>query len=170
MRKIAATLISLCLGLISLAPSALPQEARTLKEQIVGSWKLASIHSTRADGTRYELFGAQAKGLVIFDRDGTYSLHIMRALRPSFASESRMEGSAEENRAAIQGMISHFGSYSIDESNRLIHFRIEGSSYPNWDKSEQKRYFTILGNQLTWSEPSAVPRSGDLQSDLVWKR
>jgi hypothetical protein len=67
-------------------------------------------------------------------------------------------------------MISHFGIYEVDEPNRSITFRIEGSSYPNWDKTEQKRTFTLLGNQLAWSDPSAAPRPGDLQSDLIWKR
>jgi hypothetical protein len=170
MTRLAASLISLCIGLVSLNSHALSQDGRSLKDQLAGSWKLSSIHSTRPDGTKYELFGPQAKGMIIFDRNGTYSFQIMRALRPSFAAESRMEGSPDENRAAVQGMISHFGKYNIDEVNRLIHFQIEGSSYPNWDGTEQKRYFTILGNQLTWSEPSAVPKSGDLQSDLVWKR
>jgi len=146
------------------------ESPKTLKDQLVGSWRLVSINNLRADGTKYELFGPDAKGIVIFDRNGTYSFQIMRALRPAFVAESRMEGTAEENKAAVQGMISHFGIYEVDEPNRSITFRIEGSSYPNWDKTEQKRTFTLLGNQLAWSDPSAAPRPGDLQSDLIWKR
>lgn len=94
----------------------------------------------------------------------------MRAVRPSFAAESRLEGSADEYKAAVQGMISHFGTYEVDEASRTVQFRIEGSSYPNWEKTIQKRDFKLLGNRLMWSDPSAGPRSGELQSDLIWKR
>lgn len=139
------------------------------KDQIVGSWRLVSIINTRVDGGKYELFGPQAKGMVIFDRSGNYSLQIMRVSRQAFAAENRLEGTAEENRAAVQGMISHFGTYEVDEAGKLIRLRIEASSYPNWDRTDQSRSITLLGDQLTWSDP-AVPRSGDLQSDLIWKR
>jgi Lipocalin-like domain len=150
---------------------ALAQESpKTLKDQLAGSWRLVSINNLRVDGSKYELFGPSAKGIVIFDRNGTYSFQIMRAGRPSFVAESRLEGTPEENTAAVRGMISHFGTYEIDEPSHSVTFRIEGSSYPNWDKTEQKRSFTLLGNQLSWSDPAAGPRTGDLQSDLIWRR
>ena len=166
-----ACAIFLCFGGLPWACAAIAQESpKTLKAQLIGSWRLVSINNLRVDGTKYELFGPNAKGIVIFDRNGTYSFQIMRAARPSFAAESRLEGTSEENRAAVQGMISHFGTYDVDEPTRSITFRIEGSSYPNWDKTEQKRSFTLLGNQLSWSDPAAGPRAGDLQSDLIWRR
>jgi hypothetical protein len=67
------------------------ESPKTLKDQLVGSWRLVSINNLRADGTKYELFGPDAKGIVIFDRNGTYSFQIMRAARPAFVAESRME-------------------------------------------------------------------------------
>ena len=159
--------MAFCSGhLEALAQSSAP----TFKDEIAGSWRLVSIINTRVDGTKYELFGPQAKGVVHFDRNGIYSFQIMRAVRPSFAAENRLEGSAEENKAAVQGMVSHFGTYGVDETNRVVQFHIEGSSYPNWEKTIQKRDFKLLGNRLMWSDPSAGPRSGDLQSDLIWKR
>jgi hypothetical protein len=88
--------------------------AKTLKDQLTGSWRLVSINNLRVDGTKYEVFGPNAKGIVIFDRNGTYSFQIMRAARPSFVAESRLEGTTEENKAAVQGMISHFGSYDLE--------------------------------------------------------
>jgi hypothetical protein len=163
--------IFLCFGCSAGSQDAIAQESpKTTKDQLTGSWRLVSINNLRADGTKYELFGPNAKGIVIFDRSGTYSFQIMRAARPSFAADSRLEGTSEENKAAVQGMISHFGTYEVDELRRSITFRIEGSSYPNWDKTEQKRSFTLLGNQLSWSDPAAGPRAGDLQSDLIWRR
>ena len=72
---------------------ALGQEPpKTLKDQLTGSWRLVSINSLRVDGTKYELFGPNAKGMVIFERNGTYSFQIMRAARRLFkAARSRSE-------------------------------------------------------------------------------
>jgi hypothetical protein len=142
----------------------------TLKDQIAGAWKLVSIHNVRADGSKYELFGPSAKGTLVLGRDGHYSLQIMRATRPPFVARSRLEGTAEENKAAVQGMISHFGTYTVDEPSRTLTFRIEGSSYPNWDGARQTRSFTLLKDRLAWTDVAAGPAPGDLQSDLVWQR
>jgi len=157
-------------GFLITAPAA-AQSGQTLKEQVVGSWKLSSVTNTRADGTKYELFGPNATGILMLDSNGRYSLQIFRRDRPAFAG-ARLEGTAEENKAAVQGMISHFGTYDVNEADRSITFRIESSSYPNWDHTEQKRSLVLLVNQLSWADPVPVsgPQSTDLQSNIVWQR
>jgi hypothetical protein len=48
----------------SFGPAAMGQEpAKGLKDQLAGAWTLVSIHNVRADGTKYELFGPNAKGM-----------------------------------------------------------------------------------------------------------
>jgi hypothetical protein len=138
----------------------------------VGTWRLVSIKNIRVDGSQYELFGPSARGMVVFNGDGTYSLQIMRAIRPVFTSNDRMTGTAEENKLAVQGMISHFGTYRVGEPDHSILFRVEASSYPNLEGTELKRQFTLLGDQLAWSdlESPVAPLTGDLRSDLIWKR
>ena len=169
-RCLASTILWCMVLVLGTSTELFGQPAKTVKEEILGSWKLVSIINTRVDGSKYELFGEKAKGTIHFDSSGSYSLQIMREARPAFVAGSRVEGTAEENRAAVHGMISHFGSYEVDEAGRKIIFRIQGSSYPNWEKAEQTREFVLLGSRLTWSDPSVGPRSGDLQSDLIWSR
>jgi hypothetical protein len=151
--------------------AAAGEAAKDLKDRLAGAWTLVSIHNVRADGTRYELFGANAKGLLIFDRDGHFSLHVTRAGRTMFASENRMTGTTEENRAAVQGMISLVGTFTVNEQDRSMLLRVESSSYPNLDGTEQRQSFRIIGDQLSWPDaaPIAGP-TGDLRSDLVWRR
>ena len=69
-------------------------------------------------------------------------------------------------------MISHFGSYNFNEANRTLTFQIESSSYPNWDKTEQKREIVLLIDRLSWFDPVPIAgsQSTDLQSHLVWRR
>jgi hypothetical protein len=168
--KVAAVIFALA-GLLSITASSAAQPSKPMREQLVGTWQLVSIISTRVDGTKYELFGPQANGLLIFDSNGRYSLQIFRRGRTPFAG-GRMEGTQEENRAAVQGMISHFGTYTLNETDHAITFHIESSSYPNWDGTDQTRSIVNLVDRLSWSDPAPLtgPQSSDLQSDLVWRR
>jgi hypothetical protein len=161
----------LSIGGVLLLSSAATQPTKPLKEHLAGTWKLVSIINTRVDGSKYELFGPDANGLLIFDENGRYSLQIFRRNRTPFTG-ARMEGTAEENKAAVQGMISHFGTYTLDDPGRSIIFQIESSSYPNWEKTEQKRNIVLLVDRLSWSDPAPAtgPQSTDLRSDLVWQR
>ena len=168
---IAAAMLSVggwCAGPV---PFAVASTTKDLKDQLAGAWTLVSIHNVRADGTKYELFGPNAKGMLILNGSGHFSLHVTRAARPMFTSENRMTGTAEENRAAVQGMISLVGTFTVHEQDRSMLLRIESSSYPNLDGTEQRQSFRIIGDQLSWPEaaPIAGP-TGDLRSDLIWKR
>ena len=43
------------------------------------------------------------------ERNGRYILLTARSGQPKFASNNRMEGTPEEYKAVVQGMIVHFG-------------------------------------------------------------
>jgi hypothetical protein len=78
-----------------------------------------------------------------------------------------MNGTPDENKASVQGTISHFGTYSVNEADKTITFRIETSTYPNFNGTEQKRPFTVAGDQLTYSVPAF---SGGGTAVATWKR
>jgi hypothetical protein len=147
-------------------PAAPP---KPMKEAIVGSWSLLVADDVSADGTHTSQFGPNAMGVAMFGADGRYSLQIMRASRPKFAANSRPKGTPDENRAAVQGMISHFGTYTVNEADKTLTFRIEGSSFPNWDGTTQKRMITSLtaGDEVTWTNPT--PSTGAPRAELAWK-
>jgi hypothetical protein len=60
---------------------------------------------------------------------------------PKFASNNRQEDTAEENKAVVQGNISYFGTYTVDEAAKILIFHIESCSFPNWNGTDQKRSF-----------------------------
>jgi len=160
--KFLATTMSLLL-LVLLAGDALGQ---TAKQQFVGSWTIVSADTVRPDG-RVPNFGPEPKGFLVFDGSGRYALQIMSASRGRFASNNRMEGTPEENRSVVQGMIAHFGRYSVNEADRTFTFQVENSSFPNWEGTAQKRPFTITADQLKYSVAAA---SGGGSGEVVWKR
>jgi Lipocalin-like domain len=88
--------------------------------------------------------------------------------RPKFASNNRNTGTADENKAAMQGGLAFFGTWSVDEADKSLITRIEGSTFPNWDGHELKRTITSLtDDELKYINP-AVSVGGS--AETVWRR
>jgi lipocalin-like protein len=141
-------------------------QQKTLKEQLVGTWTYVSVDIVRPDGSRVPLFGPNPSGLAAFDRKGNYLLLTARTGQPKFASNNRTEGTAEENKAVVQGSIAHFGRYTVNEADRTITFHIETSTFPNWNGAKQRRPITLMGDELRWT--TAASSSGT--AEVVLKR
>jgi hypothetical protein len=153
------------LGVALLPDSAVGQQ-KSLKEQLVGTWTFVSSTGKRPDGS--PTWGSNPKGLLIFMENGRFSLQIMRSDRPKYASNNRLKGTPEEHKATVEGTISNFGTYSVDEPNKTVTLRFEASSFPNSEGTEQKRTFTITGDELKYTNPA--PTIGGPPTELVWRR
>ena len=138
------------LGLILPAGDATGQQ-KTLGEQLVGTWSYVSVDIVRPDGSRVPLYGPDPSGLASFDAAGRYVLITARTGIPKFASNNRNEGTAEENKAVVEGSIAHFGRYTIDEAHKTITFHIQTSTFPNWNGIDQTRPFTMTATELKWT-------------------
>ena len=92
--------------------------------------------------------------------DGRFVIINTRPDRPKFASNNRLDGTPEENKAVAQGTIFYFGTYSVNEAEKTLTVRIEVSSFPNWEGTEQKRPFTITGDELKWTNPVSTAGVG----------
>jgi hypothetical protein len=140
--------------------------AQTAKD-VVGTWDYVSAETVAPDGKRSPTFGPNPKGIVIFQADGHYALIVTRSDAPKFASNNRMQGTPEENKAIVQGSISHFGKYTVNEADKTITFQVKTSTFPNWDGIDQKRPFTLSGDELKYIVPAA---SGGGTAEIVLKR
>ena len=155
---------------LAMLPGGASAQQKSIKDQIVGTWTLLLSDNIKDDGTHVPIYGPNPEGTVIFTADGHYSLQILRHGRPAFASKDRLKGTADENKAAVQGMISHFGTYAIDEAGKAITLRIEASSFPNWDATSQKRPITAITDEvLTYNNPTPAT-SGYVRAELAWKK
>jgi hypothetical protein len=153
------------LGLASLPTSTIAQQ-KSLKDQLVGTWTFVSATTKRPDGRPQ--WGSNPKGLAIYTDNGRFSESVMRSDRTKFAANNRLQGTADDNKAAAQGTISTYGTYSVDEAKKTCTLRIEGSSYPNWEGTEITRPVTITGDEMTVTNPS--PSVGGPPSQLVFRR
>jgi len=117
---------------------------------------------------KVEAYGPNARGVMILTADGHYTINLARETLPKFAANARTKGTAEENKAVIEGSIFHYGLYTIDDGGKSITFKIQASSFPNWDGTSQKRALKVAGETLTYTVTS--PSAGGPPNDVVWKR
>jgi hypothetical protein len=135
-------------------------------KDIEGSWKLASATVTREGKTR-DIFGPRPSGTIIFDAGGRFAQVIVSSDLPKFASKSRETGTADENKAVVQGSIAYFGTYSVG-SGGIVNLHIENSTFPNMTGTDQQRSVKISGDDLTWG--NATPAVGSGIAEQLWRR
>lgn len=157
-------------GGLALAPVAAHAQQQSVKDLMVGTWSLLLDDGITADGTHVPNFGPNPEGRLIFTADGHYAMEIFRSGRAPFASKNRLSGTAEENKATVQGANAHFGTYAIDEASKTITFRVAGSSFPNADGTALKRTITaITPDVMTYTNP-APGAAGAVRGEVAWRK
>jgi hypothetical protein len=105
---------------------------------------------------------------MILTPDGRFSIIIMKASLPKFASNNRVKGTPEEYQAVVEGSVAYFGTYkAVTEKENTVSMQIEGSTFPNWDGQNQARIMVVVGDEMKLTNPVAAV-SGT--NHLVWKR
>jgi Lipocalin-like domain len=158
----------LCLAL-SLSASASLAQQKTLKEQLVGTWTLVSSDQVRPDGSKLKQFGANPRGINVFDANGRFILMIASADNSKIASKDpSSKTNTEEVGGLIVESIAYYGTYTVNEAERVAILHLEASTFPNQIGTDQKRTITSLTtDELKYSGPVAM--SG-VQVHQVWKR
>jgi hypothetical protein len=156
-------LLALAMG----SSGALSQQ-KNLKDQLVGAWTLVSIISTDKQGVKSERRGPNPKGLLIFDASGRYSILTARADIPSFKVNNVDQGTPEENKAVLTGMIANIGTWSVDEATRTITTHVEAGSFPNLNGNTQKRVISALtAEELRYVNAASATGTID---EAIWRR
>jgi hypothetical protein len=157
--------------LAMLAPTLLPanaaSEETSLRDQLIGTWKIVSVDNTRPDGSIKQIFGPHPKGIAVFDARGNTAIILMRSDRPKFAANNRDLGTPEEFKVTVQGTHAYFGTYSVVEAEKTLVFHVEGNTFPNQEGIDTKRFISINGDEFRWTTPN--PSVGG-KSEAIWKR
>ena len=153
----AALVLFICFG----AAGAQAQTAQDL----VGTWTLASA-TIRSGEVKMDMYGPDPRGTLIFGRDGHYALIFLRRDLPKLTSNNRLSQTVEESRDITKGSIAHFGTYAVDETGKFLVLRIESSTFPNWAGAEQRRPFSLSGDELTYISPG----SSGVATEIVLRR
>ena len=157
-------LLALSVALSATCAPACAQEANPL----IGTWTVVYVNDERAEGVDLPLYGPKPSGMLMFDAQGRYSLQICAAGRPRFTSNDRRNASPDEYKAAVSGCNTHWGRYSVNETNGTIIFRIEHALYTNWEGTIQERPFRMANGLLRYRVPQ--PSTEAVNAVVVWRR
>jgi Lipocalin-like domain len=136
-------------------------------DSLRGTWVLVSS-VTEKDGMKTDQFDAGASGMMSLGADGHFMLTIIGPNLPKFAANNRAAGTPEENKAVMSKSIAMIGTYSVNQSDKTLTFKVERSTFPNWNGTEQKRSIvTASGDDLKYITPTAS--SGGV-GIVTWKR
>jgi hypothetical protein len=165
MNKFTSMIVRVCIIVSVMAGVTLSEVSATWAQQqsesnaskLIGHWTLTSLTLDQG-GKTIDMYGPNPQGLFIFDPSGRYSIIIVRRGIPKFASGNKETGTNEENRAAVQGNLSHYGTYVVHEKESSYTLHIDTSSYPNYT-GISKRSFTVTGDELRITNPTTTTGS-----------
>ena len=126
--------------------AALPASAQSIKDQIVGTWAMDSNVEEYADGKKIS-WDPGAKGMLMLDSSG----HFTQVLA-EIGNRKKVEGNPALN--PVGKMIAYFGTYTVNEADKTVTYKIIGASFPSWDGIEQTRVVSVDATKLV-SKPSA---------------
>jgi lipocalin-like protein len=160
-------LAAVALGVMSGAAGFTSAQQPAAQGSVVGTWRLVSEKAHQGDQTT-EPLGPSPLGSIVFDRGGRFMLMIARPGIPKFAVNKRDAGTPEENKAVLAGSLAFFGTYSVSKADQAITLHVEASTFPNWIGTDQKRSFTLAGDEMKWT--NRTPAIGAEVVELVWRR
>ncbi len=158
-----ALTVLVCGSFLLVARAAGQRNAKSAKDQIVGTWVLVSAQ----DEKKTDLFGPHPLGMLIFDAAGHFSSQVARGDFQKFAVSDRTKATPEESQAVMRGFIAYFGTYKVNGPGDLS-LHITGGSFPNWNGADQKRSFVIKGDEMQYT--TLVTSFGGASAHLLWKR
>ena len=129
-------------------------QQRTLKDQLVGTWLVASIYNVLPDGKRLDANGPSPKGIMVFDSGGQFSQIIIDSTVPKYASNNRQKGTSQDFERVARGDIAYYGKYTVN-SDQTITLHVDYSTYPNMDNGDGTREVKINGDEVQLINKSA---------------
>jgi hypothetical protein len=147
------------IALLGMAAAAMPACAQAepahplgaAADRLIGTWGFASSVNTRKDGSTFDRWGANPQGIFMFDRGGNYSQIIV-------GSESRVFGAKT---------FCAFGTYSVDEANRLVTRIVSCSSAKLIGTSQTRDIMLLTADEFKYS--NALTSTGTI-AEVLWKR
>ena len=153
----------LALALIGGAALLAAQPAADAQKRFVGHWRLVKFENFDEKGAARD--AGYESGRIFYDAAGNMSAQLMRTGRARLSSPS----TEPERAAAYSGYIAYFGRYTIDPATSRVVHHVEGSTNPNWVKTDLTRYYELSAddNRLLLSLKNA---QGRITSTLTWER
>ena len=112
-----------------------PQPPAARDPRFVGNWRLVSFVNIDEKGvTTPSRFTG---GRIMYDAAGQMAAQLTHADRPALPASP----TEAQRAAAYAGYVAYYGAYDIDAATGKVTHHVEGSTNPNWPKTDLVRYF-----------------------------
>lgn len=139
------------------------QPAPARDPRFVGHWRLASFVNVDDQGvvTASRFTG----GRILYDAAGQMAAQLTHADRPALPASP----TDAQRATAYEGYVAYYGGYDTDAATSKVSHHVEGSTNPNWPKTDLVRYFEFAdgGNTLKLSIRNGA---GRITGTLTWSR
>ena len=146
--------------------------AQSLREQLIGAWKLVSYEEKPVDGSpSFYPMSEQPMGIIMYTPDGYMSAQLSKPDRKPFASGDWFKGSDDDYKQEASTYIAYTGEFHVAEEARTLTHSMFISLFPNWIGQTQPRVVKIEGDDLYLQTASPIESGGKkVNSYLKWKR
>ncbi len=150
------------------------QNATSVTEEQVGTWRLVSVETVRPCGeVIYSFYVEHPEALSMYDRSGWTSVQIVSDPKPTVPLSSSCEGflaaPTNEKVSAAEGHYAYFGTWTVDLSGATVTHHIRESLYPGERGEEGARRLFLQRNRLTLT-PTSHEMGEEHERGLIWER
>lgn len=142
----------------------------TLRQKLIGTWRLVSYEIRGSDGPVTHPMGREATGLIMYAPDGYVSANLMVPGRPAFSGASVASATPAELTAAAAGYFAYAGRFEVDQSAPLVLHHIDICLIPNMVGSTQRRHVILEGPRLTLRADPMPSGDGVATIFIIWER
>jgi hypothetical protein len=133
------------------------EQTQSARQRLIGSWRYIG---SNIDGKPHPGRGANPNGIIIYDVHGHMACHV----HPDrVTTRAGKEPTGDEAKAALDGHIAYFGTYSVDEKTRTVTHHRQGSVQPG-DKGDLVRGYEFVGDRLI------LRPAGAAMHEVIWER
>ena len=149
----------------------------SIRAQLIGSWRLVSRQSRRANGELEADPGLSVVplGVLIYDQSGHVAAQLSRRDRTVAMIGEECQAAAAtkgtpDTAQTVLGYDAYFGTYRINEKEGIVTHHLEAALFPGDIGKDIDRHFTISGDQLTISFNTTTRDGVKVTRTLVWER
>jgi hypothetical protein len=177
---LAGLALALCVPLTTaqtLASKEQTTSVASVRAQLIGSWRLISRQSRRANGALEVDPGLSTVplGVLIYDQSGHVAAQLSRRDRTVAMVGEECEGAAttkgtSDTAQTILGYDAYFGTYTINEQAGTVTHHLEAALWPGDIGKDIVRHFTISGDHLTITFDTTTRERVKVTRILMWER
>jgi hypothetical protein len=135
-------------------------------KKFIGVWTLVQCVVKSGDVITGYPFSKNPVGQLQYDQNGNMMVIVTNPEIKKFQSSNSDQGTPEEMMAAFKGSVAYYGTYTVVADSGFVLHHVKASEFPNWNGTDQRRYYEFKDDQLTLK----TPVSGNLHYELTWRR